>query len=144
MEVFMKIKIADLGDISGLYELNKLFGGNASKEEMENNFKSNNNEIICIGYINSRAVGFCTGLINKFICYNTPRLDIETLFIMEEYRNKGLGKSLLNYIENEAVSRKIFHINVFTDEENEIAKTLYIKLGFKHIGPLLQKTIENI
>ena len=88
----MNIKLASINDIANLYELNRLFDNDSSKEEMENFIKNNDREIICIAYIDNIAVGFCTGLIIKSICYKNCRLDIESLYVKEEYRKMALEK----------------------------------------------------
>ena len=65
----MNIKIAELKNLDDLFELNKLFDNETTKEEMENFLKSNTHEIICLAYINNIAVWYCTGLIVKSVCY---------------------------------------------------------------------------
>jgi ribosomal protein S18 acetylase RimI-like enzyme len=140
----MNIKIVDENDIENLYELNKLFENENSKEEMEIFLKNNKHEIICIAYLDSIAVGYCTGLITKSVCYKSSRLDIETLFVKEDYRKKGTGKALMEFIENEAKSKNIFHFHINTDNNNEISKLLYEKMGYKNTGEiLLDKTVPS-
>ncbi|MDR0301621.1 MAG: GNAT family N-acetyltransferase [Treponema sp.] len=137
----MNIKIADENDIENLYELNKLFENENSKKEMEIFLKNNNHEIICIAYSDSIAIGYCTGLIIKSICYKSSRLDIETLFVKKEYRKNGIGKALIEFIENEAKSKNIFHFHISAN--NEKSKLFYEKIGYKNTEEvLLDKTIN--
>ena len=117
----MKIKIADIHDIENLYELNELFENETSKEEMEEFIKHNDREIICIAYADDVAAGFCTGLIINSICYKNCRLDIESLYVKEEYRNKGIGKALIGFMEQEASSRNIKHFHISTNKKNSTA-----------------------
>ena len=88
----MYIKIVDKNDLGNLFELNKMFENDTTVEEMNLFFEQNNNEIICIAYLDNIPVGYCTGLIIKSICYKTKRMDIEALFVKEEYRQQGIGK----------------------------------------------------
>ena len=115
----MYIKIAEINDLENLYELNRLFGNETTKEEMEICLKHNNHEIICIAYLDNIAIGYCTGLIIKSICYKNNRLDIESLFVKEEYRHKGIGKALIKFMEKEALLRKILHYHIITNKENK-------------------------
>jgi ribosomal protein S18 acetylase RimI-like enzyme len=138
----MNIKIADFNDIEKLYELNLLFGNETSIKEMESFMMKNNHEIICIAYEDTNAIGYCTGLIIKSICYKSCRLDIETLFVKDEYRKKGIGMELIKFMEREAISKNIFHFHINTNDNNKIAKLLYEKLGYKNTNEiLLDKTI---
>jgi ribosomal protein S18 acetylase RimI-like enzyme len=142
---FMKIKIVDKNDIENLYVLNKLFENENSKEEMEIFLKNYNHEIICIAYLDNIAVGYCTGLIIKSICHKNSRLDIETLFVKKEYRKNGIGKALIEFIENEAINKNIVHFHINTNKNNKISKLFYEKMGYKNTEEiLLDKTINNI
>jgi len=138
------IKIADINDAENLYELNALLGNETSIEGMRELIRQNNREIICIAYIDNAAAGYCTGFIVKSVCHGNCRLDIESLFVKEEYRNKGVGKALINFLEKQAHAKNIFHFHINTGEDNLAAQGLYRKLGYAHTGEiLLDKTIER-
>jgi len=138
----MKIKIAEITDLDNLYELNKLFGNETTKEKIKELIKTNDREIICIIYEGYRAVGFCSGLIVRSVCYNSGRMDIESLYVREEFRRKGIGEALIKFIEKEAIAKDIHHFHIITDENNFKAIKLYKKTGFMDTGEiLLDKTI---
>jgi ribosomal protein S18 acetylase RimI-like enzyme len=140
----MDIRIANTNDIENLYELNKLFKNENSKENMEKYISKNNQEIICIAYVDNSAVGYCTGIIIKSICYKNCRLDIESLFVKEKYRNKGIENKLINFMEKEAKSKNILHFHISTNKNNIKAKLLYEEMGYKDTGEiLLDKTLNN-
>ena len=139
----MKIKIADLSDLDNLYELNKLFNYETSKAVIEELIKTNDREIICIAYEDNIAVGFCSGLIVRSICYNTGRMEIESLFVRDEYRRKNVATELVKFMEKEAIKRNLFHFHILVNIDNTSAVKLYKKLGFNDSGEiLLDKTIE--
>lgn len=139
----MDIKVANIDAIEDLFELNKLFNNETSIGEMKNFMRINDHEIICIAYIENIPVGYCTGLIVKSICYTNSRLDIESLFVKEEFRKKGVGLSLIKFLEKEARAKNIFHFHIITNKNNEKAKSLYKKLGYSDTGEiLLDKTLE--
>ena len=140
----MVIKIVDLNDLDSLYELNKLFDYETSKEVIEELIKTNDREIICIAYVDNIAVGFCSGLIVKSICYNTGRMEIESLFVKEEYRRKNVASELVKFMEQEAIKRKLFHFHILVNKDNISAIKLYEKLEFNDAGEILiDKTINT-
>jgi len=140
----MAIKIVENNDLDNLFELNKLFNNNTTKKDMEIIFNQNNKEIICIAYSKNVAVGYCTGLIIESICYKNKRMDIETLFVKEEYRQKGIGKKLIEFIEKEALLRNIKHFHINTNINNYITIKFYEKMNYKNTGELLlDKTINK-
>ena len=139
----MKIKIVELTDLDNLYELNRLFDNETTKEKIEELIKTNDREIICIAYDNSFAIGYCSGLIVKSICYNTGRMDIELLFVREEYRRNNIGMALVKFMEQEAIKRNLLHFHILTSGNNNAALKLFEKLGYAVTGEiLLDKTIE--
>ena len=138
----MYIKIADINDLENLYELNKLFENETTKEQMEKYIKQNNHEIICIAYLDNIAVGYCTGLMIKSICYKNSRLDIESLYVKEEYRRKGIGKALIKFMEKETLLKNILHYHIITNKENGKTVKFYENIGYKQTGEiLLDKTM---
>ena len=138
----MTIKIAGKSDLESLFELNKLFENDAAKEEMEMLLGKNDNELVAIAYFDGYAAGFCTGLVIRSICYKKSRLDIESLFVKEEYRKKGIGRALVEFIEKEASLRKINHFHITVNKEKTGAIKLYESAGYANTGEiLLDKTL---
>jgi len=133
----MEIKIVENNDLEKLYELNNLFENNNTLEDMKKYFEQNNHEIICIAYLNNIAVGYCTGIIIKSICYKYKRLEIEALFVKEEYRQKGIGNALIKFIEKEALSKNIKHLHIQTNGENIKTIKFYENLGYNKTGEIL-------
>lgn len=69
------------------------------------------------------------GFIKLHIRKNT--VNVNQLYIRDEYRQSGYGSELLKFAESIAVNqlKKILTISVY--DENEIAKLVYLKYGFK-------------
>ena len=59
---------------------------------------------------------------------------IEELFILDDFRNKGLGSEFLEFIEKEFPEAKRFRLEV--EKDNEGAKRLYETKGFKKLNYL--------
>lgn len=62
---------------------------------------------------------------------NTPELAIA---LLPDYRNKGVGKSLLIYLLEQAKADGYHQISLSCDPMNDSALHLYQKLGFEQVG----------
>ena len=101
-----------------------------------NKMLDDENIIILAYYINKIIVGY---ILIRRTSNNTCLLD--GLYVEKEYRNKGIGKSLLT----EAISR-IKNMNVKYEDinvmyNNIIAKHIYEKLGFVGYEIKMRKSI---
>ena len=111
----MEARIAAIGDLDGLFLLNALFGNETTKGAMRESLLESDREIACIALADGVAAGYITGLIAKSLCHAGARVDIEALFVREEFRGRGAGEALLNCPRTKrAASRGIrhFHLNV--------------------------------
>lgn len=74
---------------------------------------------------NGKYVGF---LIYQLLYENAEIIDI---FVLDEYRNKGIGKSLiLKMLENKSILNVTLEVKV----DNENAIMLYNSIGFKKVA----------
>ncbi|MEL7624359.1 MAG: GNAT family N-acetyltransferase [Clostridiales bacterium] len=139
----MEVRLATIKDIDALFVLNELFENTTTKEAMQNTIQENDREIICIAYVKGIAAGYCTGLIVKSMCYRQQRIDIETLYVRNEYRNQGIGQALIHCLERTAAAAGIYHFHINTHQVNIAAQTLYRRMGYAPTGEiLLDKTIR--
>lgn len=61
--------------------------------------------------------------------------DISNLFVVEEYRSKGIGSRIIRKAEEEARSRGFGLLGLAVDpEENPRAHALYLRHGFSDVG----------
>ncbi|OOM82600.1 acetyltransferase (GNAT) family protein [Clostridium puniceum] len=58
------------------------------------------------------------------------------LYINENYRNKGIGKELVRFWENE-MKGKDYELVMISTLSNEQAQHFYRRLGYKEVGSLL-------
>ncbi len=57
---------------------------------------------------------------------------IQSVYVLEEYRGKGIFKMLFQFIEREARNRKgVCGLRLYVEKENERAKGTYERLGMK-------------
>lgn len=74
------------------------------------------------------------GINSKMYCWNC--LYIDSLFVDDKYRNKGLGRKLLKEIERIAKEKdcKLIHLDTFDFQ----AKDFYLNQGYEIFGVLDQ------
>lgn len=57
---------------------------------------------------------------------------IDELFVLKEFRSKGLAKEFFTYLKN-TVDSTIVRLRLEVEEYNEVAKKLYEKIGFNKL-----------
>lgn len=100
-----------------------------------NTMLNDENIIILAKYINNIIVGYI--LIRTY--NNTCLLD--GLYVEKEYRNKGIGKSLLTEAILRIKNMNIKYIDINVMYHNIIAKHIYEKLGFVEYEIKMRKSI---
>lgn len=83
--------------------------------------------------------GEYAGLAVAFTNYSTfraaPYLNVHDLIIDPKYRNKKLGRALIQYLIELAKDRKYCKVNLEVRHDNHIAQGLYNSLGFAECQP---------
>ena len=140
------IHLAKISDAPELKKLNDLFNGvgNNTIEAIKESIKRNEQEIVCVATDGDKLVGFCCGQIIKSMCYFYKSAEITELYVMDKYRQQGIGKQLLGITENELNKRGAIHFHILTGNNNMIAQTLYHSCGYGDTSEiLLDKNIEG-
>ena len=101
-----------------------------------NKMLDDENIIILAYYINKTIVGYI--LIRK-MANNTCLLD--GLYVEEENRNKGIGKSLLTEAISRIKNMNVKYVDINVMYNNIIAKHIYEKLGFVGYEIKMRKSI---
>lgn len=102
-----------------------------TKEELEDLISNQNIFVIkkdkkILGYILlSRNEGKKNGYRYR------KQLNIDAMGVLEEYRNQGIGTKLLEFIKEYAKDNNFTDLRLTVNEENENARHLYEKMGFK-------------
>ena len=78
-----------------------------------------------------KKAGYCL-LTKTFHTEAGMTLWIEDVYILEQFRGKGLGKELFAYLD-ENYSEKFGRFRLEVEDENEIAVALYKKNGFRFL-----------
>ena len=101
-----------------------------------NKMLDDENIIILAYYINKTIVGYI--LIRK-MANNTCLLD--GLYVEKEYRNKGIGNSLLKEAISRIKNMNVKYVDINVMYNNIIAKHIYEKLGFVGYEIKMRKSI---
>ena len=82
--------------------------------------------LVCDG----NNVGYCVTMKTYSVEAGGITIWIDELFVLEEYRSKGLGRELYKYIEENG-DKKLRRIRLEVELENGRAISLYKKMGFE-------------
>lgn len=82
--------------------------------------------LVCDG----NNVGYCVTMKTYSVEAGGLTIWIDELFVLEEYRSKGLGRELFKYIEENG-DKKLRRIRLEVELENGRAISLYKKMGFE-------------
>lgn len=117
-----------------LFDLYRQFYGKESNKFLVKDYLKqrllNNQSIIFLGLIDGNIVGFMQ-LYPSFSSLSlSPILVLNDLFVVEDFRNCGVAKTLINHAKDLAMNSKISRISLNTAKNNDLAIKLYQKLGF--------------
>lgn len=82
--------------------------------------------LVCDG----NNVGYCVTMKTYSVEAGGITIWIDEIFVLEEYRSKGLGRELFKYIEENG-DKKLRRIRLEVELENGRAISLYKKMGFE-------------
>lgn len=71
---------------------------------------------------------------------------IDSLGVNPDYQGKGIGSKILQFLIDEYVHKNNETLGLLVEEDNPLAKNLYLKIGFKVIGEktLVGKKLEHL
>ncbi|MCP2025515.1 ribosomal protein S18 acetylase RimI-like enzyme [Flavobacterium sp. HSC-32F16] len=71
---------------------------------------------------------------------------IDSLGVNPNYQGKGIGSKILRFLIAEYVHKNKQTLGLLVEEENPLAKSLYLKLGFKVVGEktLVGKKLDHL
>ncbi len=134
--VIREMKEKDLNEVSGLYEA--LMGQRSAMENMSTKFavmNTNNNYILLVAEEDCKVVATVMGIVCDTMVLNfNSFLVIEALIVNEEYRGKGIAKSMLLELENRAVKIGCGYIILVSGKQRTGAHKLYESLGYAEEG----------
>lgn len=101
-----------------------------------NKMLDDENIVLLAYYLENKIVGYIlVRKINDYICL------LDGLYVLEEYRNQGIGNSLLNEAIKKCKEFNVKYIDINVMDKNDIAKKIYKKLDFNEYEVKLRKEI---
>lgn len=111
-------------DYSLIYKLGAQLNINYAKLNKLDDIINDNNQKVYVYIINNNVVGFL------HITISFDEADIIDIITSKEYRNHGIGNSLISYAIKDNNLKKI---NLEVRESNKIAIEFYQKMNFKKV-----------
>ncbi len=111
-------------DYNSIYKLGAQLNINYAKLNKLDDIVKDNNQKVYVYIINNNVVGFL------HITISFDEADIVDIITSEEYRNHGIGNSLISYAIKDNNLKKI---NLEVRESNKIAIEFYQKMNFKKV-----------
>lgn len=142
------IKIRDLtiDDLEGLIKLleqlwiGKPIDRDAVKKVIEKGLKSDNQIYICATE-DEKVVGYCSLTIKNNLWMSANLGNVDELVVDSDYRNRGIGKLLMNEIQKIAKRHGCKGLELDSAFHRTSAHEFYSKLGFEKRAYLFIKEI---
>lgn len=115
-----------IGEITGEF---KRF--NDKNEDSFNKILEDPDAFIDLAYIDDETVGFVAYSMRNLIRYPKSIVEIEELFVQENYRKKGIGKKLVNHVISFAKKRKCQQVMLGSGLKLKGGHEFYKKLDFE-------------
>jgi ribosomal protein S18 acetylase RimI-like enzyme len=71
------------------------------------------------------------------MCYPINYAEITELFVLDEYRQQGIGKRLFQFTEDILIKHEAKHFHILTGTKNIIAQALYHSCGYADTSEIL-------
>ncbi len=105
---------------------------------MYENYIEDSNKLLIVAEENNQIVGYLYGIIKpNDDTYKYIIAKLDALYIDNNYRNKGIATSLIEYFKKWAISKNAHKIEVNVWSNNKKAKRLYEKNNFKTVSETL-------
>jgi GNAT superfamily N-acetyltransferase len=96
----------------------------------------------CLGvYNDDKLIAIC-GLWHLYKHYSGKHLEPDNVVVLPEYRGKGIGAQMMQWIYTYAKAEGCMTIELNVYVENEDAHRFWKKEGFRHLGHHYQKKLE--
>lgn len=134
----MKIRLVKQSDYEQLMELYNLFVGSDRYSKHDNDsFKkviNNPNNFVFIAENKGKQVGFVTFSVRDVIRYPKQIAELDELFVLPDYREKGVGKQLMQKIEDKAKELNCYRLFIESRYDFKTAHKFYESLGYTNYG----------
>jgi len=71
-------------------------------------------------------------LVGYVVCYLVAdNMHLENVAVLPKYKGQGIGKQLIQYVEDQAIARGVARVELYTNEMMHENLAMYPKLGYK-------------
>jgi ribosomal protein S18 acetylase RimI-like enzyme len=128
----IEVRKAGIQDAPALYQLNREFNGEdvSTVGEIADSLQTNMSEIVMIVLAAGRPAGFVCGHLARSMCYRAPHGEIGELYVREQYRRSGVGKALMQAMEQSFARSGAQVVTLETSINNEGAQHFYEACGY--------------
>lgn len=133
MTIINEVSSDDLIELSNLYE--ELSGKKTNIEKMKENYDwiNTNPDYILIGAKDDakNLVGSLLGIVCHDILGDCrPFMVIENVIVRDNYRRSGIGRKMMNFIEDYCSKKKFHYIMFVSSKSRKEAHKFYESLGY--------------
>lgn len=131
----LQIRLMTEGDYRDVYRLYRQLAGNGvSCSEMEfsrifNKFLKSDDREAYVATVRDRVIGLVTLYYFDAFRYSGPVARIQELVVTEEFRGRGVGKALVEFVKEKVCERHCHGLEVATDLWQSGAKSFYERCG---------------
>lgn len=86
------------------------------------------------------VIGMCSGQVVISTAEGGPALLVEDVVVAESYRGRGVGRMLMDALQNWAAARNITRLQLLADRNNAPALAFYRRLGWQHTNLICLRT----
>ncbi|MEE8389149.1 MAG: GNAT family N-acetyltransferase [Acidiferrobacterales bacterium] len=127
------------GDVDAIMRLHRELGWNPAFRDDGSTLKQRlgalieeESTLLLVAVKGNKVVGYIHGEIAKYLLFAGSEMLVTEVFVREAARGQGVGKSLIEAIETEAVKQRCFRISVLNSRERESYKRgFYPSLGYE-------------
>ena len=137
------ISLASVKDATAIAKLNLLFNEVDESAEAIAVRMSDPNcvETVILAKMDDEVVGFALVRVVSSVLYATPHAELTELYVMDEYRQRGIASNLIVFAEQIAAQKGARSILVQTGDDNVSALELYKKLSYEEYDLSLKKKL---
>lgn len=106
-------------------------------------FLASDSDTLVLAEIDGAVVGLASLHESLALEYDEPAAKLSAIVVDEEYRGRGVGRSLVQAMEAEARSRECGLIFLTTNERRADAHAFYEAVGFEYTGRRFAKRLDG-
>jgi len=126
------IRLATVNDAEQLSRLNEEFNGEETTiESIRESLINNQQEVVIVAEEDNALVGFVCVQLKKSFCYDDYMPEITEVYVMSEYRKRGIASNMILFVEEYCSKKYPLHkYELLTGKKNVTAQMVYKKFGY--------------